>query len=160
MSTDDTDNASFIKCNKRQRSSTETQTSTLHISDLPHEILHNILANFDTSQGKRRGKLSQVIQAYIRDPCSVSVDKGYQEDRATLFICLNVCKLWRSIVLNVLFSRSHRCWTRKEEKLKYLGLIRFKRDAEWDRPVFSCRSVDAEDLNEELEKTERSWWGS
>lgn len=101
-----------------------------NINDLPREVLHMIFETFNTYQGKRRGKLSLLVQQYIRDPNSVSYDKGYECDRTAIFQCLNVCRLWRDIVLDVLFAKSYRCWTRKEKTRKHLGLIGFIRDAE------------------------------
>lgn len=113
---------------------TEQCSTVSNVNGLPREILHMIFETFNTDQGMRRGRLSLLVQQYIRNPDSVSFDKGYHRERTAIFRCLYVCKLWREIVLDVLFAKSHRCLNRKERTSKHLGLVLFIRDAECFRP--------------------------
>lgn len=122
------------KIDSMDRPLTQHSLYLTNINELPREILHTIFETMNNYQGKRRGKLSLLIQQYIRDRYSVSFEKGYECDRTAIFRCLNVCKLWRDIVLDVLFAKSYRCWSRQEQTHKFLGLNRFIRDAEIFRP--------------------------
>lgn len=112
----------------------QRQSQTGNINNLPREILFSIIETLNTQQGKRRGKLSLVVQQYMRDPHSVSFDKGHEPDRTAIFRCLDVCRLWRDVVLDVLFAKSYRCWNHREQTQKRLGLVRFISDAECFRP--------------------------